>query len=359
MRHTRGRVVEVDDLDDFDRRLAAGARDLGGWRCRTLDLRERGDALRACRVAGAMFLGCRLGDGDEADVEARGAVVFPTLPDVPLDAYRGDLYTAAELYGDGRYAGSADARAYAWTQSGLDHDGLLAATLHDHAIDRALAAWVSGRSVVGVMGGHTVVRGSPAYADAVRLGRLLGARHTVATGGGPGAMEAANLGARLARTGDEQLGRVMATVAEVPDYRGDVGAWAHAGLRALQDVAPSTDTLGVPTWHYGHEPPNVFASAIAKYVRNAVREAVLLEICDAGIVYLPGAAGTVQEVFQDGCENFYADPASVAPMVLVGRRHWTEELPVWPLLERLSRDRVMSGHVHLVDTVDQAAEVIG
>ncbi len=359
MRHRRGRVVDVDDLDDFDHRLAAGAHDLGGWRCRSLDLRGRGEQLRSRRVAGAMFLGCRFADGDEADVEGRGAVVFPTLPDVPLDPYRGALYTAAELYGDAGYATSLDARGYAWAESGLDHDGLLAATLHDHAIDQALATWVAGRSVVGVMGGHGVERGSPGYADAVRLGRLLGHRRTVATGGGPGAMEAANLGARLAARSDDEVEVVLAAVTRVPDYRGRIGAWADAGLGALASVAGTTDTLGIPTWHYGHEPPNVFASAIAKYVRNAVREAVLLEICDAGTVFLPGAAGTVQEVFQDACENYYADPASVAPMVLVGRRHWTEELPVWPLLHRLAGERVMAGRVHLVDTVEEAAAVIG
>ncbi len=359
MRHRRGRVVEVDDLDDFDRRLAAGAHDLSGWRCRSLDLRERGWSLRSCRVAGAMFLGCRFAEGDEADVEGRGAVVFPTLPDVPLDPYRGALYTAAELYGDAGYGSSLDARGYAWAESGLDRDGLLAATLHDHAIDEALATWVAGRSVVGVMGGHGVERGSPGYADAVRLGRLLGDTHTVATGGGPGAMEAANLGARLATGSDDEVGTVLAAVARVPGYRGRIGAWAGAGLDALASVARTSDTLGIPTWHYGHEPPNVFASAIAKYVRNAVREAVLLEICDAGIVFLPGAAGTVQEVFQDACENYYADPASVAPMVLVGHRHWTEELPVWPLLRRLADGRAMAGHVHLVDTVEEAAAVIG
>ena len=44
------------------------------------------------------------------------------------------------------------------------------------------------------MGGHALVRGEPAYADAARLGALLGRTHVVATGGGPGAMEAANLG---------------------------------------------------------------------------------------------------------------------------------------------------------------------
>src|SRR4029079_5408903 len=97
------------------------------------------------------------------------------------------------------------------------------------------------------------------------------------------------------------------------------------------------ESLGIPTWHYGHEPPNVFASAIAKYFPNPTREAILLEACDGGIVFLPGAAGTVQEVFQDACENYYADESAVAPMVLLGRAHWTEELPVWPMLQALAR----------------------
>ena len=79
----------------------------------------------------------------------------------------------------------------------------------------------------------------------------------------------------------------------------------------------------------------------------------------AGIVFLPGAGGTVQEIFQDACENYYADESSLAPMVLVGRRHWTEELPVWPLLQALARGRAMESHVHLVDTVDEAAALVG
>jgi predicted Rossmann-fold nucleotide-binding protein len=125
------------------------------------------------------------------------------------------------------------------------------------------------------------------------------------------------------------------------------------------DTCPDgRDNLGIPTWHYGHEPPNVFASGIAKYFRNSTREATLLQVCDAGIVFLPGLAGTVQEVFQDACENYYADRSAIAPMVLVGRRYWTEELPVWPLLRALAVGRVMEGHVHLVDTVDDAANLL-
>ena len=81
-------------------------------------------------------------------------------------------------------------------------------------------------------------------------------------------------------------------------------------------------------------------------------------MCDAGIVFLPGAAGTVQEVFQDACENYYADETSVAPMVLVGRSYWTRTLPAWPLLQALARGRAMEDHVHLVDSVEEATELL-
>jgi hypothetical protein len=45
-------------------------------------------------------------------------------------------------------------------------------------------------------------------------------------------------------------------------------------------------------------------------------------------------------------------------MVLVGRRYWTQEVPAWPLLRALGRDRVMAGHLHLVDTVEEAADLL-
>ena len=358
MRHTRGRVVEVDTRDDLDRRLRAGAHDLGGWRVRSLDLRGLGPQLGRLRVGGALFLGCDFDPGVESALETAGAIVFPALPDAPVGAYRSRLYTADELYGAGPYRESLDARTYVWTEAEPDPDSLLAATLHDHSIDVALTAWTEGRHLVGVMGGHALRRGEPAYAEAARLGRLLGQGHTVATGGGPGAMEAANLGATLAHLPAADLEEALTALADVPDYRPDVGAWAARGVEVLGRFPDRTETLGIPTWHYGHEPPNVCATAIAKYVRNAQREAVLLDICRSGIVFLPGAAGTVQEVFQDACENYYADPASVAPMVLVGRRHWSETLPVWPLLQSLADGRDMAAHVHLVDDVEEAAQVV-
>ncbi len=200
-------------------------------------------------------------------------------PDVPIEVARTSLYTAAELYGHGAYADSLDAAAHAWSLKPHTRTATLARALHDHAIDLALEAWVKGRRLVGVMGGHRLERGSSGYADAARLGALLGRDLVVATGGGPGAMEAANLGGRLAGH-PEDLDAALQMLAGVASYHSSVGAWAQRAFEVLDrfpgDRDSLRDSLGIPTWHYGHEPPNVFASAIAKYFRNSTREATLL-----------------------------------------------------------------------------------
>ena len=63
MRATRGRVAHVESLAEFDRRLAAGATTLSGWRVYSVDLTGRTADLERCRVAGAAFLGCTFADG--------------------------------------------------------------------------------------------------------------------------------------------------------------------------------------------------------------------------------------------------------------------------------------------------------
>jgi len=353
--------VEVESLEEFDARVAAGARRLSGWHVQGLDLRGRGQALRALDAAGALFLGCDLEPADEQSLRARGALVFPIVPGIPFDAYRASLYTAEELYAglDASYEETLDARVYAWSRQEPALDRSLTQALHDHAIDDALHELVGGRRLVGVMGGHAVTRGSAPYADAARLaGSLTRAGLLVATGGGPGAMEAANLGAYLTHRSPTELDEALALLATAPSFVPSVQAWATAALGVRERWPDGAPSLGIPTWHYGHEPPNAFATAIAKYFRNAIREAVLLQVASAGIVFLPGAAGTVQEVFQDACENYYADASSVAPMVLVGREHWTRTLPVWPLLESLARERHMAGHVHLVDDVSEVPALL-
>ena len=361
MRRTRGRTVDITTLAELEHRLASGVRSMSGWRVRHVDLSAAPGLLAGRSLDGATFLGCDFAEGDADRVAGSGGIVLPSLGSspVPVDVARTTLYTARELYSSASWATSLDGLAYAWSQERpVSPEAALARTLHDFAIDQALDAWRGSRRIVGVMGGHAAQRGEEVYADAARLGHLLGPSLVVATGGGPGAMEAANLGARLASAPLDDLLEAVSVLAAVPSFRPSVDAWAASAFEVCSRWPEATENLAIPTWHYGHEPPGVFATAIAKYFRNATREAILLEVCDAGIVFLPGAAGTVQEVFQDACENYYADRTGVAPMVLVGVEHWTRTLPAWPLLEAMARDRAMQDAIHLVDTVDEAAALL-
>jgi predicted Rossmann-fold nucleotide-binding protein len=355
--------VEVDSLEEFDALVASGAIRMRGWRLQDLDLRGRTDALLGMNPAGAVLLGCELEPVARRHLLDGGALAFPDLPDVPFDAYRPRLYSADELYAgitEVPYADTPDAVIYAWSrQRDPDVAHRLARALHDHAIDEALDETLAHPPAVGVMGAHSAERGHADYGEAATLGRgLTRAGLRVVTGGGPGAMEAANLGAYLSGYDDQVLAEAVGLLSGVPSFRSSVTAWARAAFAVRARWPAETVSVGIPTWFYGHEPPNAFASGIAKYFQNALREDTLLRRCDAGIVFLRGAAGTVQEIFQDACENYYADAATVRPMVLVGERYWTQEVPVWPLLRALAADRAMAGSVHLVDDVPAALAVI-
>ena len=90
-----------------------------------------------------------------------------------------------------------------------------------------------------------------------------------------------------------------------------------------------------------------------------MREDTLIHRCGGGVVYLPGMAGTVQEIFQAVTENFYAADASlVTPLILIGREYWTVVYPAWPLLQRLGAGRPMGKLIFCVDDVKEAFDLL-
>ncbi|HEX9227100.1 MAG TPA: Rossmann fold nucleotide-binding protein [Arthrobacter sp.] len=368
--HPSPRTLEVESLDSFDRLVAAGAKTMQGWHVQSLDLRGRTAQLAALHAQGGIFLGCTFDAGVEESLRSGGALIFPKLEAVPFNPYRGRLYTAQELYegiSDSRYEDTPDARVYQWSiRPGQRHrlDSTLAAALHDHSIGDALddltrSDLCAGRTMVGVMGGHAAHRGSAVFEEAALLGRLLARDgRVVATGGGPGTMEAANLGAYLSEAPERDFRRALADLAGVPGFLPSVSEWARSAAAVVERHPDGTPSLGIPTWFYGHEPPNFFATHIAKYFANAIREAILLELCNGGIVFLPGSGGTVQEIFQDACENYYGTPETITPMVLVGQEHWLRRYPAWPLLQSLAAGRQMENRIFLVDTVEEALAVL-
>ncbi|MFF8293058.1 LOG family protein [Streptomyces sp. NPDC016309] len=358
-----GHDRELETLQEFDEVAARGS--LAGFRLQSLDLTDRTGALLALPSAGAVFLGCRMDPEAAAKVRADGALVFPPVPDLPFDPYRGLLYSPGELFAglaEQGYERTPDALSYAWfqrTKADGDVFGSMLRAVHDDAVSDALDEHLDGARVVGVMGGHAMARGTDAYAGAARLGRSLArAGLTVATGGGPGAMEAANLGAYAAPHDDAMLEEALLLLGKEPSFVPSVGDWARVAFEVRSRWPEGGDSVGIPTWFYGHEPPNAFASHIAKYFANATREDGLLARCNAGVVFLPGAAGTVQEVFDNATPNYYGSRGEPTPMVLVNRTHWTEHLPAWPLLEALAAGRPMEARIALVDGVEEAPEAL-
>ena len=115
-------------------------------------------------------------------------------------------------------------------------------------------------------------------------------------------------------------------------------------------------SLGIPTWLYGHEPPTCFASNIAKYFANSVREEGLLAIATSGVVFTPGSAGTIQEIFQDATQNHYSSFGIVSPMIFLGEDYWRSTKPVFPLLANLAAGHQYSSLLAITDEIEEVVE---
>ena len=116
--------------------------------------------------------------------------------------------------------------------------------------------------------------------------------------------------------------------------------WDAGWLKSAFDVRKKYPqekyrSLGIPTWFYGHEPATPFATDIAKYFMNSVREDILLSAAKGGIIYSPGSAGTLQEIFQDAAQNHYQSLGYPSPMVFLGKDYYSKDVPVFPMLENL------------------------
>ena len=286
--------------------------------------------------------------------------------------YRNRLYTPEELY-EGyspedphSYHSCYDGRVYRhYLKMGKHASNVketLARSMHDHSISDCLREVLSHydeHKLVGVMGGHGLLRGDATYLRVAMLSKHLTEQgFLMITGGGPGAMEATHLGAWMAGRVDSELKEAHRIMNRAQKYTDE--GWLETAWEVHRRY-PQLDynSLGIPTWLYGHEPSTPLATMIAKYFDNSIREDGILSIARGGIIYTPGSAGTLQEIFQEAVQNHYLTFGYASPMIFMGRDFWTHEIPIWPLMmDMVERGKYQNLILCLTDSEREIADVL-
>ncbi|MEM6879279.1 MAG: hypothetical protein AAF544_12010 [Bacteroidota bacterium] len=310
--------------------------------------------------ATTLFLGCEMDTDLELELRQLGASILAKPRHLPYQPLRSQLYTWQELM-EGYQPGndqSYDLKIYthfSHYRSAPCMQEALYERLHDFSMDEALRRLLKfgpdglpDRKCVGFMGGHGMGRDEAYYRLSVQTAKqLTEAGFLVVSGGGPGIMEAANLGAYLAGRTAEEVDWALDTLAGAPKYT-DPG-FHEAAIQVLDRFPDGQESLAIPTWFYGHEPSNLFATYIAKYFSNSIREDTLLAISIYGIVFAPGSAGTTQEIFQDAAQNHYVTFDYVSPMVFLGHKRYEIDTLIYPLLRQLAHDKPYFDYLHVTD----------
>ena len=307
----------------------------------------------------------------EAIEALKNIIEYPSFR-MPFDIFREHLYSVEDLY-KGYQQGQPNSFKDCYDQQVYQHylnmgktttdiKETLSRTLHDHSMTNAMndfLAHFDERQVVGIMGGHSLLRTEEAYRHIGTVSKILAENGCLmVSGGGPGAMEATHLGAWMAGRTESEVDDALAILKEAPSFKDR--CWLDTALQVMKKY-PQTHTvsLGIPTWLYGHEPTTPFTTHIAKYFDNSIREDSILTIAKGGIIYSPGSAGTMQEIFQEAVQNHYLSFGYASPMIFMNRQYWTEEMPVYLLMEHLvQKGKYKNLMMTLTDSTDEIVNTI-
>jgi predicted Rossmann-fold nucleotide-binding protein len=335
----------------------------------SLDLNEIKIDWESVKLANTTFLGCDMSEEIELILRKKGAVIYPKIVGLPYNPYRRDLYTWQELMEgyDVENDNSTDLQIYTHFNGfrySADINEALSQRIHDHAIDDALRevigfdeSGMTSRKCVGVMGGHGILRTDPVFTEvAVTAKKLAEAGYFILSGGGPGVMEASNMGAYFGGKSNEDLMKAIEILKESPGFK-DAGYITQA-KKVIEMYPDGTENMAIPTWFYGHEPSNLFAQHVAKYFSNSIREDVLLATSLYGIIYAPGSAGTVQEIFADVAQNHYETYGYTSPMVFLGKKFWSEDNMIYQMLDKFSEGKKYHEMISIFDEPDEVVEFV-
>ena len=358
-------IKEIQSIND----LLKEGETLLNLTIQNLDLRDVDINWETIKLANTTFLGCDLTEEVEIILRKKGAFLYPKFVGLPYNPYRKDLYTWQELmkgYEPGN-DNSKDFKIYTHFNElryTADINEAMAQRIHDHAVDDALRDIIgfdengmTKKKCIGIMGGHSVLRTDPSFEKvAITAKKLTEEGYFILSGGGPGVMEAANLGAYFGNKTDEELMDALGMLKEVPDVEND--QYIAQAEKVLEKYPNGAENMAIPTWFYGHEPSNLFAPYVAKYFANSIREDILLATSLYGVIFAPGSAGTLQEVFADVCQNHYETFGYAGPMIFFGRKFWNEESAIYPLLKKFSKGHNYHDMLALSDEPDEIIEFI-
>ncbi len=378
------KMKEIDNLPDFEKWLRNVAYPAA---IQSLNLVDYEEQMLESSFSESLFLGCKISNEIAGHIVKTGGLVISNRKDTLFDVHRSKLYSPKELF-DGfdmqneeGYKQTFDYKVYdEYVNTGMENPTSISVSLsrrlHDHSITDSLYEVLENRKVVAIMGGHSMERKDPYYLKVAKISKFLTQKgYLMVSGGGPGAMEATHLGAYFACRTEQELQsaineiKIRPTGAPAGKEYADKD-WLHRAWKVLFDYPipegklKESMSVGIPTWLYGHEPPAPFATHIAKYFANSVREDGLLSIAKHGVIFAPGSAGTTQEIFQDAAQNHYAPynkaqfKKYVSPMILFGIKRWTKERPLWEFIKTVSKGHPYGELLCLTEDVNEIISAI-
>ena len=78
-----------------------------------------------------------------------------------------------------------------------------------------------------------------------------------------------------------------------------------------------------------------------------------------GIIFSPGSAATIREIFQDAEQNHYKTLGASSPMIFLGKKFYAKDVPVYSFLEDLLKNERYKGlSLSITDDCDEIIDEI-